>query len=699
VSTSVSDSRVVNAGLPSLERMLRPKSLAVVGASESNPFLGRLLDNADAANLDLILVHPRAEVFGRPTIGSLLDIGRPVDAIFSLVGADNAVRVVEEAAQIGAGGVILTAAGFGEAGAAGVAREQRVRDIARDTGLAICGANCLGVYNVVDSIHMYIGAERSVRPGHVALISQSGGLYTTLQLAAQERQIGFSQLISTGNETATDLVDFLEFLIDDPHTSAVAMIIEQIRRPQEFLAAARRAADAGMFLTAVKLGRSPGGQRAAVSHTGALMTDASDYDIALRQAGVAVANGLDELLGLVQMFSHLPPRKWSPANKVAVLTASGGAAALVADTFDDLGIPLVQDDELTAHAAAKIPGTLSANPLDITGVFYNEKAFEELLQLFIDSPTYDTIMVVSYLQEGMQAFSRPLLEPLRKVAASTDKRLVAVSVAETAIAPWAAELLDSGVALGSGIRATANSLAAMTRLVERAAPVEYQAIESRQRPHPTETYVFDGTEMLTFEAGMALLADFGIPVAPHDAWQSDSNQAEKAGRFVVKLADIPHRTEVGAVRVGQQWGQIEETVGLLQKIASDIGATPTVVVQPMVEIEHEIFIGVQGKSAFGPVVIVGIGGVTVEVLRDISSRIAPFDIHEAHQMLSELRATKLLDAFRGRPGVDRERLAELLVKVGNLAVASAPWLESLDINPLISNRDGFVAVDVSVVLE
>lgn len=686
----------VRAPHKALERLLRPKSLAIVGASESNPFLGKLLDNADAAQLELYLVHPRSQVFGRSTIGSLLELGHPVDAVFSLVGADNAVRVVEEAATIGASGVILTAAGFGESGASGAAKERRILDVASESGLAVCGPNCLGVYNVTDGIHMYLGAERSVRKGHVGLISQSGGLFTTLQLAAQERQIGFSQLISTGNETATDLVDYLDFLIEDPATTTIAMIIEQIRRPREFLAAARRAALAGKFLTAVKLGRSQGGQRAAISHTGALMTDAREYDVALGQAGVEMVDSLDELLGRVQMFSHMKQSKWSAAGQVAVLTASGGAAALVADTFHDLGIPLVQDDELTAYAASKIPGTLSANPLDITGTFYNEKAFAELLQRFLDSPTYDTIVVVSYLQENMEAFSRPLLGPLRAAAATTDKRLVAVSMTESSIAGWAADLLDSGVAVGSGIRATARSLSSMSRLVDRTQPVDGPPIE--RRPCPSDVFTFDGSKMLTFEAGMGLLSDFGIPTSEYVTWDPNLENPVQNGRSVAKLANIPHRTELGAVRIGLSSEDIHATAVSLRKLAEELGVSSTVIVQPMAEIEHEIFIGIQGQSAFGPVVVVGVGGVTVEILRDISSRVAPFGIDVAHQMLSELRLGKLLDEFRGRPGVDKDQLAQLLVKVSHLAVASSEWLASLDINPLISNKDGLVAVDVSVVI-
>jgi acyl-CoA synthetase (NDP forming) len=476
------------------------------------------------------------------------------------------------------------------------------------------------------------------------------------------------------------------------------MVIEQIRRPQEFLEVVARAHEAGKPLVALKIGRSPGGQRASASHTGALMADAREYDIAFRQLGIEIARDLPDVLGRLQLFSHFPRERWARADKVAVLSHSGGAAAVVADTFHDESLPLPQDEAINARAREMIPSTISANPLDVTGLYYSEEGIAELLDMYLASPTYDTVVAVGYLQEGMEAFGTPMTLPLRRAAATTDKRLIATVAADTSLGGWAESLLDDGVAVGAGVGSTVRSLGAMHRFVERRSRPRPDPVEAIPPPPASAVVLSEGSKLLTFTEGMRLLDSFGIPTAPYAIWNEPGDPLPEGDRYVVKLADVPHRTEHGAVRIGVTANDIADAAAELRAIARSDGLPDAIVVQPQLQIDHELFLGLQGTSTFGPLILFGIGGIFVELLHDITMRLAPITNQDAHDMLNELTAGQLLDEFRGRPGIDRQQLSQILVNAGRLAAATSTWLETLDINPLIGNTTGLAAVGVACIV-
>jgi acetate---CoA ligase (ADP-forming) len=694
--------------LQSVGRMLAPRTIAIVGASERNPFLPGLIDDNVAAGAEVHLVNPRRpEVLGRPTIGSLRDADAPVDCVMSMVSAADTIGVIEDAAAIGAGGVIVAAAQFGEVGGEGERRQDELRALATAADVAVCGPNCLGLLNFAKGIHLAMGPGLPTRVGTTAILAQSGGVWTSALWGAAERRLGLSHLISSGNEAVTDVVDFLEFLLDDPDTQSIGIVFEQIRRPAEFLALAKRALAVGKPIVACKLGRSILGQRVSASHTGALMQSAADYETVFRQYGIAAASDLDDLLDILQLFSHLPPDRWTTADRVAVLSASGGAAAVASDVLAEVGVELKEDDDVASFIRAHVDGATITNPLDYTGLNYSPEAFGRILRRYAESPAYDTFLVMAYLQEELREFAEAVTIPLREVAKETEKRLIAFTTARAAIGDWAAEdLVDEGIALGSGLRQTARSLAAMDRFVRMrtrtfAEPREVEsAVELADEPVP----VPDGL-MMSFGDGMNLLRRFEIPVAPHRVLGESSPSAAdieaiagEGERFVVKLADVQHRTEHGVVRTDVGRDDLRAAIMEMGRLAVENGFRSSVVVQPQLKVDREFFVGIEGSSVFGPMVLCGVGGIFVDLLGDVSARVAPLTIEDAHEMLDELAARKVIRGARGQAAVDIDGLAKILVAAGELAIAGTGWIRTLDINPLIFDGNGFAAADVSCVL-
>jgi acetate---CoA ligase (ADP-forming) len=690
-----------------VERLLDPSSVAIVGISDRHTHMQSVIEETERAGVRYHFVNPRRpEVFGRPTVPSLREIGEPVDAVLAMVNAALSVDVVQDAVDTGAGGVVLTAAGFAETDDLGKSRQQQISSVAKAAGLAICGPNCNGLLNVAHGKSLYLGPVDRVRKGGVAVLSHSGGLLTHALSAGDDRLIGFSYLVATGNEAATDLVDYLDFLIDDPDTTTIAMVIEQVRRPQEFLDAAYRAREAGKPLVALKLGRSEIGKRTGASHTGALVGDPVEYEAAFRQVGILIANDFDDLFDQVQLFSSVRVDRWTDSQRVGVLTASGGDASLVSDTFEGEGIPLSPDPALTEWAHSIIPTNAPGNPLDVTGLLYNEEGFGQVLDRFVDSALYDTVLVVSTLGPTQEAFSSPLINPVRAAATKTDKRLILASTAAGSMGRWTEALIDSGIGVTRGIVPMARSLKAMDRFTRTRGRTRPELVEPIERPAHADLAVDGDQTLLTFSAAARLLERFDIPVAPYivlDVEAADSDTAldrlPAAELYVVKAANVLHRTELGVVVQNVVRDDVLVKAKEVAVLAKAQGLSTDVVVQPQLKTRGEIFVGMQGASTFGPMVLFGVGGIFVEALHDVAARLAPLTRDDAVDMLTEISAKALLQGGRGRAPWDLDALADIIVNAGRLTAAATGWLDSFDLNPIMVLDHGFAAVDAACVVK
>ncbi len=691
----------VTADRDRLTRLLSPRSVAIVGASERQSRSNNAFEGLKDADVRLFLVNPnRAEAYGQRTYPDLLAIGEPVDAVLSLVNADLVLGVIEDAAATGAGGVVVPAAGFAEAGAHGLELQTTLAARARAARMPIVGPNCTGFINARVGVRVSQSPVSPVRGGGIGLVSHSGAFFRALFSAAAERGLGYSFLISTGNEAVTDMVDYVEFLIDDQATRVICLVIETLRRPDAFLRAVARARSVGKPVIALKLGRSDRARKIAVSHTGSLVSESAHHQLALQQAGVVLAADIDDLLDRASLFEQLPADRWTPVGGVAALTLSGGAAALISDVNEEpsLGLHFPALEDLAPWLREALPGVNTPNPLDLTGfILSRPDLFTEILSRYVARPEVDAVLLSWGLDDEDEAFGRPIIEPFVAMAKNSRKPMIIASPDASRVADWAVELRTAGIAVCSGVRPTLRALASLREFVTRPSPAE-SGPRLPPLPRPTITTVaVSGGSILPIATALEILRAGGVPTAPYVVLPADDLSGAEIpfpGPYAVKLADVPHRTELGAVRLDIDRADIPRVREDLRSIARAHGAPETVIVQPLVTGSGEALIGVQA-SDLGPVVLFGLGGVQVELLRKVSARIAPFSSADALEMLDELRLPQLFLGFRGQKPWDRELLARTLVAVGDLALRSSDWTLSLDINPLVNGPQGFQAVDVA----
>jgi acyl-CoA synthetase (NDP forming) len=680
---------------------LNPESIAVVGASDGQVFSQGFTPTL-SSGLEIFMVNPRyPTVFGIPTVESLRDLHQPVDAVLSLVSADRTLKVAEEAAEIGAGGVVVVAAGFAEEPPEGVERQERLVRIAREGELAICGPNGTGLINVTTGANLCITPPTERRPGGIALVSASGGMLSIITSAANERGIGFSYLISSGNEAVTGLADYLDFLAEDPHTRAICLVLESLRDPQAFFAAAAKARRHGKPIVALKLGRTEQARRIARSHTGALVKDAWVYEVGLRQAGVQFASDIDDLMDRVLLFDHYPPERWVAGRGTAVITSSGGGAGLLSDMASEEGVEVPPLERLSPFISELLPAINVANPLDLTGyVVAQPELLRKTIDKYVEADEIDELIMIWGVNKEAELMSKSTMPVITDVARNTPKPMVMCGLNSMRAAPWVDSIRESGLAIGYGPRPTLRALATMHDFMRRKnrdvwepGPADGPAIA---RPTAGVVPSADGT-ILAFDTCMSLLGEAGVPVAPYAIVAADAAPDVAAFAFqapyVVKLADVAHRTEIGAVRTGVTAERVGITVDELRQLAQQHDLPARVVVQPQVEFWGEGFVGAQPSSELGPLVVCGVGGVLVELLRKVTGRLAPVSLDEAQDMLEELADAKIFDGYRGTPGWDRGALAQILQSVGELAIRCASWLESLDINPIVFGPGGYMALD------
>jgi len=686
---------------PSLARVLDPKTIAIVGASESSPYAANSRGTLDS-DAKVYYVNPRhASVFGQGTVPDLRSIGTPVDAVLSLMSAERTTDLVAEAAACDAGGVITVAGGFSEYGSDGLVLQERLSTAAWAANMPVIGPNGVGYINVPKKLDLTMLPHFSRRAGGVSMIAHSGAAIEAMGAAAwRAGGVGFNLMISAGNEPVTDLADYLNYLVDDPATEIICLVVEKIRRPGAFFAAAARARAAGKPIVAIKLARTERTQRMAMSHTGTLTGDAWTYEQAFRQAGILRADEIDELADRVQFMEQLPRSQWSPVRGLFVFTGTGGFAAMAGDLADAEGVEIPEVPRLSEFIGSVVPGATVPNPLDATG-FMNSRpeVVEAIMTTYLSAPEFDTNIFLSQFADWDVTG--------RRAAESFAQRTHAAGpgAGPTIIAPlagtggrWLEDLRSQyGVAIGNGLRGCLrglNTMAAFMRSRPDAAIRDPATVAVMPRP---AVAAVDGEAgpMLPFAATMDLLTAAGIPVAPYQLVRDpvDARSVPFAGPYVAKLADVAHRTEHGAVRLGVPAEGLADAVGELRALARRSELPELVAVQRMIDGEGEAFIGIRGDSELGPVVAFGLGGVFVEVLGRISGRLAPFTSADAADLIAEFDDLGVLSGVRGRRPWNREALAAMLVQAGQLAAAGREWIDTLDINPLIFDGEGFAAVD------
>ncbi|BBZ34575.1 acetate--CoA ligase family protein [Mycolicibacterium confluentis] len=677
-----------------LDRLMNPATIAVVGLSDKSPYADFIAPTLKSG-ATVHFVHPTADtVLGAPAVRSIRDIAGPIDAVLSVMSAERTVALAEECADLDCGGLVVYAAGFSELGDEGASLQARLVDAATRGGMAVIGPNSLGYISVPRSLHLTASADYHPAPGGISIVSHSGAMIGGIAIAARARTgVGISRLISAGNEAATDIADYLDFLATDPDTNAVGLVIEGIRRPAEFFAAARRCIAAGKPIVAVKLARNARTQQMAASHTGALAGNAWAYDVAFRQVGIQLAFDLEELVDRLSIVSQLDPAVWNPVQRIGVVAGTGGFASLAFDVAEEEGLTLPPLESLADWVASTIPGITVPNPLDTTG--FGATFWTDIVEKYVGSDELDAVVFVNMWSDS--PLYRRLIDDVA-VAARRHRKPVAIAAGAGEVGEFAKEVIgdDGAVALGYGIRGTLRGLHALGSVVRDRQNIGDLADTPAPVPCPSEP-VTDaaGTRFLPFRDVMELLGRFDIPTAPYAVIDEDDSDisAPFPGPYAVKLADVAHRTELGAVALNISADGLPEAVAHMRDIAAQHGVASAVAVQPMTASRGELLIGVDGRSELGPIVMLGLGGVFVEVLQRVGGRPAPLTTADAETLIEEFRDVRLLHGFRGSQPWHLDQLAQTLVGFGNLAAAGHDWIESLDVNPLLVTEDGLVAVD------
>jgi acyl-CoA synthetase (NDP forming) len=692
--------------METIDRLLRPRSVAIVGVSADTAKLsGRPLVYLQKYGFtgDIYPVNPRHETIGgRRCYPEIAALPQTPDAAIVLLGGGKVVDAVRQLAAINTPAAIVLASGFGESGQEGCTRQGELKRAAGS--MRLLGPNTIGLVNVSERIVLSASnalVTDEIVAGNIALVSQSGGILGSLLSRAQAAGIGFSKLIATGNECDLEVADFIDYLVNDPATKVIALYLEGLRKPKAFQAAVMRAHAGGKPVVAYKVGRSEAGARAAVSHTGAMAGSDAAYDAMFRQFGVIRAERYSDLLDLPLALSHGRTLK---ANRLAIITSTGGSAGLLADAAGVCGLETPPPDEATAtelKALAIEGATLDRNPIDVTLAGAKSDTFRAVLRAVATSPSYDAIAVVL----GSSALREPetVGAPLRECAAASEKPVVGF------VSPDAPQLVRALNLDGVPTFAAPESCAAALSALRRTA--ETKTIEPADVPIVASA-AGDVTRLLRpgvlNEAdSKRLFARFGIPVT-HEVVAATPEEAAVAakafvGNVVVKVLSrhVLHKSEVGGVAVGIA---PEDVARVCAQMAEGFCATTAhkpegFLVQELTANGVELILGFQHDAQLGPVILLGMGGITAELYHDTALRLVPVSRHDAHEMINELKTSTLLKGYRGRAPTDIEALADGILAFSTMIGTIGDYLQEAEINPLfvLPKGRGIVAADGVVV--
>lgn len=695
-----------------LDAILKPRSIAVIGASRMSDTIGHqifanLLRHGFAGTV--YPINPNAtsiqSVRAYPDVGSLPE--RP-DLAVVVVPKDRVLGVVEGCGEAGIPGLVVISAGFREVGGAGVDRERRLVEIVRQYGMRMVGPNCMGVLNTDPTVSMNATFAPAMPPhGRAAFVSQSGALGVSVLDHAAEYGIGISQFVSVGNKPDVSGNDLLEQWEHDPAVGVILMYVESFGNPRRFLDLASRITRTKPIIV-VKSGRSKVGARAASSHTGALAASDVAVDALLTQAGVLRAESIEELFDMAMAFSGRPlPR----SSRTAIVTNSGGPGILAADALETRGLELVELEPATiARLKPLFPEEASIrNPLDMIASA-TAAHYRTALDAVLSDPNVDSALAV--FLPLLSVRQQDIAESIVAVAAKHgQKPVLAVLMGSEGLPQGRAELHAAGIPAYVFPESAARGLAALRRQRERVArplltPPVVQVDRERAARALWRAGSGGGGKLGELEA-LELVAAYGIPTVGTRLVASPEEAARAATAIGLPIAlkvvspNVVHKSDVGGVRLGLET-PVEVATAAAEMLNTVARAAPQarvagLLVQQMVSGGRETIVGMSRDPSFGPLLMFGLGGVYVEALHDVVFRIAPIHALDAHDMVHAIRALPLLEGVRGAPPVNFAALTDVLLRISQLAM-DHPEITELDVNPLLAFPGGVKAVDARVLV-
>ncbi|WP_026379466.1 acetate--CoA ligase family protein [Afifella pfennigii] len=689
-----------------LAALFAARSIAVIGASADPERIGGRLVAYLKRHFDgnIYPVNPRrTEIQGLAAYPSVTAVGTRIDLALISVPASAAVEALSACAEVGIGAAIVFSSGFAEAGAEGEKLQTRIRGVAETSGMAILGPNCLGAMDVRTGVTATFSLALDVaplRPGNVAVVSQSGAFAAHVLALTGQRGLGLSKWVTTGNESVLDAADIIAFLAGDAATDVIMLYLEGCRDGAKLRAALDRARRAGKPVIAIKVGRSEEGARAALSHTAAIAGADEGFEALFRATGVCRVKSVDDF---VDVAAAAAAGRLPAGRRLGLVSMSGGVGILMADRCADFGLAVpALPPALQERLSTLLPHSSVANPIDVTAQIINEPhLFAQAVDAVLDSGACDALAIFLTTLAHAPRLREPLMNVFRELRAKHPESVLGICM----LAPEAVrrELSELGYI----------QIDEPSRLIETLGALAdiRGALEARDVPGPIaspELYLPLDGGALSEHAAKAILARAGLPFAEERLARSAA-QARRAARaigfpVVVKLAspDIAHKSEIGGVVLGL-WDDEAVAAAYDRVLARASEAAPEaevegVLVAAMLTGGHELIVGGHIDEVAGPLVTVGVGGVFVEVLRDTVSACAPIDPAAATQLIGRLKIAPILAGARGRPKADLPVLAEIVARLSQIVAANADQIDSLEINPLLVRAEGEGALGLDALI-
>lgn len=687
--------------------MLEAKSVALVGASSRPGTFGRrMVDEVtrSPSRPEIHLVNPGySSIDDRPCLGSLDEIPGPVDLVLLGVRDSSLEAEMSRAAKRGDRSAVI----FGGAFEAGTGESNslraRIASIATNSGMALCGAGCMGFVNVEHGLRAIGYVEPyPIPPGPIALVSCSGSAFSAM--LRTNRHFGWTVAISSGQELVTSAASYLDYAVGVPGTKVVALLLETMREPAALRQALERAISSDVAVVALTVGRSEAGRAMVTAHSGALAGDDASWEALFDAHGVIRTRDLDEMADTLELLcsgrrlGHRP----SGGGGIASVHDSGGERALAVDIAADLSLRFASISSGTERRLGAFldPGLEAGNPLDLwgTGSDTAERFGGSLIALADDPETEAVALCIDlvYEYDGDDSYEKALVDAHR----STNKPVALLSNMHSAMDPSAADRLrQAGIPVLEGTR---SGMLALRHMIEwrdslARSPAAAHGIDDRRRQRWLKRLAVGA---LTGSESLALLADYGIPVTAAARATTGEEAVQHAEAFgfpvVVKtdVAGIAHKSDVGGVVVGL--ATLDEVVLAYHDLAERLG--PEVLVAECAPAGVELALGIVSDPGLGPIVVVGAGGLLVELIRDRAVGLPPLDLTQAHRMLDRLGVRRLLDGTRGDSASDVDAVAQAVVSMSVLAAELGDGIEALDVNPVRCGPRGVVALDALVVV-
>jgi acyl-CoA synthetase (NDP forming) len=696
-------------------RFLNPRGVAIVGASNDLTRIGgqpiRLLTEYGYKG-KVYPVNPKyAEIKDLPCYPDLASVPQPCDVALVALSAQHVPGVIEQCGKAGIPYALVLSAGFGEVGAEGKALREKLLAAVKSSGVRMVGPNCLGLMNLKDDVRIGFGGTlqlRTLRPGNIAMVTQSGGFGFGVVAIACHYGLGFNYVISTGNEDDLTTMDWIAHLLERPEVDIVTAFMEGTTDGRRMRELGDRALELGKPILMWKVGNTDAGRQAATSHTARLTAGYEMFRTAFRTGGFIEIRDVDDLVDICKAFRM---KKLPRGNRVAILTLSGGAGVLLADRCVEEGLEL---PKLTAGTRETLRQTLVAfasaeNPIDATANGYNDNfaSYSRAIRHVLADANIDCAIARSPRGSSAKPWAEGLLEVLRDI----DKPLILNwPTSPDDNADVLAYLEANGVPCIVPPGRSAHAMAALDQFARK----RRRYLERRQRK--PEAHAKKALDLPAHAGALGehrskrLLAEYGIPVVKEvlvpvgaiDALTESPLPFPVAVK--VESPDVAHKTEAGAVKLGiaslaDLKQAAHEVVAAAKRYRPD-ARVDGVLVQEMAS-GVEVIVGAVNDPHFGPVIAYGLGGIFTELLKDVTYRYAPFDADGAREMIGEIKASPLLSGYRGRPALDMEALAQAMSRLSHLVADHADRIAEIDVNPMFVRPagQGVVAADALIVLK